>query len=162
MTGRGVTIHETDHGYQLLLKAVAGLHERPAVAVGILESEAGNSHDGVTVLDKGIWNEFGTKRKDGSWHVPPRSFIRAWFDLHKVEGYRKLKGLMRQVVAGKLGEKAALDRFGLWAASSMQARVAQGVPPENAESTAARKGSSTPLVDTGQLRASISFAVRRP
>ncbi len=159
----GVQIRDVDHGYQLLLKTVAEMKStKPCVVVGILESEAGNSHDGVTVLDKAIWNEFGTKRKDGREHVPARSFVRAWFDAHKVEGHRKLTGLLRQVVAGKISDQQALERFGVWATASMKKRIADGIPPENADSTIARKGGdkTTPLVDTGQLRTSINFAIR--
>ena len=53
----------------------------------------------------------------------------------------------------------ALQRIGLWAQSEIQQRISDGIPPQNAPYTINKKGSSTPLVDTGQLRSSISFKV---
>lgn len=54
-----------------------------------------------------------------------------------------------------------LERVGLWAQGSIQQRISDGIPPPNAESTIRRKGSSTPLIDTGQLRTSIKYRVKR-
>ena len=160
MTG-GVKVRDYDHGYRAVLKAVYGLAKnRPSVVVGILAANAGREQDGVTVLDKAIWNEFGTMR-NGKPHVPARSFIRATFDMHRAEAIKRLTALLRQVVAGKLTEKVALERFGLWFQGLIQKRIAAGIPPENAASTVKRKGSSKPLIDTGQLRSSVSYAVRR-
>jgi hypothetical protein len=160
---KGVRFTDIDRGAKSLLALVGGLAKTsPAIAVGILAASGGTAHGaGLTVLDVGTFNEFGTVGPDGRPRVPARSFIRGWYDEHRVEGGKRLAGLMRQVVARKLTQEQALEQFGLWAQGSMQARMAQGIPPPNAEATVERKGSSTPLIDTGQLRSSVSFEVRK-
>ena len=157
----GVQVQDVDRGLKAILKAVFGMkRNRPSVAVGITAANGASSQDGVTALDKGIWNEFGTQKRSGGWHVPPRSFVRAWFDENRAQAHRKLAGLMRQVLAGKIDEEKAFDRFGVWCTASMKDRIKRQVPPPNAESTVDRKGSSTPLIDTGHLRSAISYETR--
>ena len=166
MAGRahpGVTIEDRDHGYRALLSRVLSLEKAPpSIAVGILARDASKPDSGgVTVLDVGTWNEFGTVNADGSVRVPARSFIRAWADENQKTARKILTGLMKQVITGKLTEAQALEQFGLWAKGAIQQRMARGVPPPNAQSTIDRKGSSTPLIDTGVLRSSIDFEVRK-
>jgi len=151
----GVTIVDRDHGWRALIKRVEGLKEPAAVAVGILARDASKDDGGSSVLNVGIANEFGTVR------IPERSFVRAWFDENRGRAQKVLRGRFKRVVAGQLTEEQALDQFGAWAAGEMQARIAQGVPPPNAQSTIDRKGSSTPLIDEGLLRSALAFEVRR-
>ncbi len=159
----GVTIVDKDYGYKALLERALGLaKDRPSIATGILAADGAKAYDdGQTVLDVGIDNEFGTKDADGSVHVPARSFVRAWFDAYRSVAHKKLAGLLRKVLARELTADQALEQFGLWAQGSMQKHLASGIAPPNAESTIRRKGSSTPLIATGQLRASISYEVRK-
>jgi hypothetical protein len=157
---KGVKIRDTDRGYKELLSRVYKLRQPPSIAVGILATNASKSDGLATVLDIATFNEFGTV-KDGKTHVPARPFIRGWFDEHRDEAIKRLTNLLKEVVAGRLTEDAALNRFGLWAQTGIQKTVSEGVPPPNAESTVRRKGSSTPLIDTGVMRSSVSFEIRR-
>ncbi len=157
----GVNLTVVDHGYTALMKRVAGLSEPASIAVGILARDAQTEDGAVTVLDVGTWNEFGTVGPDGRTHVPSRSFIRDWVDGNRKRAQGILKKLLQRVIAGELTEDAALEQFGAWAKGQIQLRIARGVPPPNAASTVARKGSSTPLIDTEVLRSSIDFEVRR-
>jgi hypothetical protein len=158
-----VQVKDVDHGYAKMLRAVHELAEgKTSVVVGILDAGGARSHPGgSTVLEIGVDNEFGTVTASGETHVPSRSFVRAWFDENKTEGHKKLTALLRQVIAGKLTEDQALEQFGAWAQGSMQARMARGIPPPNAPSTVRRKGSSTPLISTGQLRSAVSHETRK-
>ncbi len=157
----GVSLTVVDHGYTALMKCVAGLSEPASIAVGILARDAQTADGAVTVLDVGTWNEFGTVGPDGRTHVPSRSFIRDWVDGNRKRAQGILKKLLQRVIAGELTEDAALEQFGTWAKGEIQARIARGVPPPNAASTVKRKGSSTPLIDTGILRSSIDYEVRK-
>lgn len=159
---KGVKIIDKDHGFKALMKTVLGLKkDRPSVAVGVLESSASRADGETTVLNVATFNEFGTKNADGSVHVPERSFIRAWFDQNRALCQKRLKGLLQRVIKGELTEEQALDQFGLWAQGSIQRRMASSIPPPNADSTVAKKGSSTTLIDTGQLRSSITYEIRK-
>ena len=150
-----VKITVVDHGYKVLMESVAGLSEPTSIAVGVLERDAQTEDGAVTVLDVGTWNEFGTVG------IPSRSFIRDWVDGNRKRAQGILKKLLQRVIAGELTEDAALEQFGAWAKGEIQARIARGVPPPNAASTVKRKGSSTPLIDTGILRSSIDYEVRK-
>jgi hypothetical protein len=153
---------DKDHGYAARVKLVERLAKNPVdIVVGILASVGGRMDGKSTVLDVAIDNEFGVRSDAGGWRIPPRSFIRAWFDEHKAEGFQKLAGLMRRVAQGKLTEEQAYNQFGLWCVGSIQARIAGRIAPPNAASTIRAKGSSTPLVNTGQLRSSIASAARK-
>lgn len=149
------SVRDVDHGYASLLKRVFGF-KKPRIDVGILEAAGGKEHEGgegTSVLDVGVWNEFGTNR------IPARSFVRAWFDQAEGKMREELAKLARTVVAGARTKEQLLELLGLQAAGGMQARIAEGISPANAPSTVARKGSSKPLVEKGQLRSSLSYRV---
>jgi hypothetical protein len=107
---------------------------------------------GATVGDVATWAEFGIGQ-------PERSFLRAWFDANQARCKTALSRLAKSVLDGKRTKEQALETFGLWAQGEIQKRIAEGIDPANAASTVAKKGSSTPLVSTGQLRSSITFKV---
>jgi hypothetical protein len=161
MARAGVTIIDRDHGWRALIKRVEGLKEPAAVAVGILARDASKDDGGSSVLKVGTANEFGVRDAEGNIRIPERSFVRAWFDENRDRAQKVLRGLFRRVIAGQLTEEQALDQFGAWAVGEMQARIARGVSPPNAQSTIDRKGSSTPLIDEGILRSALVFEVRR-
>lgn len=145
---------DEDKGYEALARVVFGFGN-PQVVVGILAKDAGRTEaDGTTVLDVGIYNEFGTPT------IPPRSFLRAWFDQAQPEMRKTLLALMKAVLAGKTTKEKALNLLGQWAQGQVQARIASSIPPANAASTVRQKGSSGTLIDTGQLRSAISYGVR--
>lgn len=87
--------------------------------------------------------------------VPMRSFIRSW-----ARGPDPKPLLRRVAVAlanGRIGKAQAQRLMGEILQASCQKNVSDGIPPPNAASTVKRKGSSKPLIDTGQLRGSITW-----
>ena len=67
--------------------------------------------------------------------------------------------LLGQVVEGKITEAAALDMLGAKVASYCQEAIDNGIEPALADETVRRKGSSKPLVNTGQLKSAITWKV---
>jgi hypothetical protein len=127
------------------------------LTVGVHGEEGGAAHgEGLTVADVGSFHEFGLG-------VPQRSFIRGWFD--EAVGSGELGALLsaqlKLAVAGKVTLDQALERVGLKVEAGVKKRITQRIPPPLAPSTIAKKGSSVPLIDTGQLRASIRAKVDR-
>ncbi len=160
MSKAGVT--STDHGYDALRKRIFGFG-KPQIATGILEAEGAQpktaepgeeNAEPVTVIDVADWNEFGTDE------IPARSFIRAWFDQAEPEMREDLRKLMRGVAAGTHTKEQVLELLGVKAVGGIQKRIADGIDPPNAPETIERKGSSKPLINTGQLRSSVSYAIR--
>lgn len=156
----GVTVD--DKGLDRLRVALRDL-SATEVFVGILASgkanEAHKDEDGndtvATQQDVGTWMEFGTG------HVPERSFLRETIAVKRNEIETRLAAEVRKVLTGKQGVDAAMEHVGQFVVGLCQARIKEGIGPELDQSTIDRKGSSTPLIDTGQLRSSITYEVRR-
>lgn len=145
-------IKDTDNGYAALAERVFGIR-KPVLTVGVHAAEGALGDGQATVLDVGTWNEFGTRR------IPPRSFIRAWYDAAEPKLRTQLATLMKGVIAGARTADQALEILGLKAVGEIQGRISAGIAPQNADSTVKQKGSSKPLIDTGTLRSSITHKV---
>ena len=158
--GEKSRIKITDKGYNALVKRVFGVG-KPVITVGIHSKEgeeAKMEHDEtqsttVTLLDVANYMEFGTDT------VPARSFVRAWFDENEPRLRLMLVSSMRAVVAGKITKGQALQRLGLAFVGEIQQRIEDGIPPPLDPKTIKRKGSSVPLIDTGQLRSGVTHRV---
>jgi hypothetical protein len=163
--GASVKVTDRDNGYKAVTERMRALAKAKAsITVGIHADDGSKPHgDGeetVTILQIAIWNEFGTEGPDGEVRVPCRSFIRAWFDAQEPELRKDLEKLMASVVAGKRTSREALEVLGLRMVGQVQQRIADQIPPPNAESTIKAKGSSTPLINFGILRSNILHRVQ--
>lgn len=114
------------------------------VKVGI-QSDAGE-HDGASVLDIAIYNEFGTET------IPARPFIRDFAQKNE-----KVLGMAMDRVAASIERGGSVDaglaQLGQFAQQSQQAhvRASKSWARPNASSTTKRKGSDVPLIDQGVL-----------
>ena len=141
------------------------------VEIGIF---ADASRDGaVPMLVIAAANEFGAKipkrqarfedlddeNPEGWVIIPERSYLRAWFDENVDALQATMEHLIGQVVEGKISGRAALETIGGYVATHVQAYMVDLKTPPNAPSTIARKGSSNPLIDTGQLKDAITWRV---
>ena len=154
----GHSIKSTDHGANALLERMKKAAAGARVTVGVHEAEGSAPAEGedgdATLLDVAIFNEFGTV------DIPPRSFIGAWEDENTDEHREQLRKIGHAIVKGEIPSvEVGLERFGLHAVGEVQQRIKAGIAPENAESTIAAKGSSTPLIAGGQLWQSITHVV---
>lgn len=102
-----------------------------------------------TVYDVALKNEYGLG-------VPKRSFIRDTVSQNKIKILDKLSLLIVQ-----RGLQDALELTGLDVVGMIKQRISDGIKPENSPVTVAIKGSSKPLVNTGQLVSSIFHEVRK-
>jgi hypothetical protein len=147
-------LKDKDRGYKKVIKELT--RRNAGVSVGIHAKDASKKEaGGRTVLEVGTWNEFGTKT------IPERSFIRGWFDAFQDANRKTVTALAKRVAAGRITQEQMLGQLGALFKGQAQQRISDGIEPANAQSTIDRKGSSKPLVDSGQLKASISYEVRR-
>jgi hypothetical protein len=149
-----VTVQVRDNGAARLVRTVGS--GAGSVDVGALGPRAMAVHgdSGVTVAQVLEWAEFGIGQ-------PMRSWLRDWIEQSQAEILAVQRREYARVLSGAQSKDQALARIGVWIVGQIQARIAAGIPPANAESTIARKGSSTPLIDTGQARSSIASRVNR-
>ena len=153
---RAYTLRDVDKGYASLRARLPG---GALLTVGVHADDGQAPADGdasVTIADVAIWNEFGTYR------APPRPFIRLYVDTQESRILGMIGAATRQVMQGKMTKEVALDRLGLKMVGEIQRAITVGyfgAYPENAPATIRKKGSETPLVDTGQLRSAIRHRV---
>lgn len=118
------------------------------------ETDQGEHAQALTIGAIAEKNEFGRG-------VRARSFVVAYAEAAKADIEAQERNLARGVAKGKIGRKQYGELFGLFAVGGMQKRISDGIPPPNEKSTILRKGSSVPLIDTGQLRSSIRHKVKQ-
>lgn len=179
-----ITLHTHDKG---LRKYFARLADAYKVEVGVLGATANRQHRSrarkskskrrtkaapraskrpkkksfaPTIAQIASWNEFGNGKRN-----PERPFIRGWFDSTSGRaGVRQLqRALMAQIVRdpAAFSQRKAAQILGVYAVGGIKKYIADGVPPANAQSTIERKGSDKPLIDTGQLRSSITYRLKK-
>jgi hypothetical protein len=157
----GTKFRDTDKGFDALKIRLTAAARGATLSVGIHEvegSEQAEGSDDATLIEVAAYNEFG-----GPDNNPPqRSFIAAWADENTDAHRDMLRKSSAAVVKGKLPSlTVALERLGLRFVGDVQQRIRAGISPENAESTIARKGSSTPLIEGGQLWTSVTHQVEQ-
>ena len=125
--------------------------------MGLPSSVANKNIDGnVTLLEIAASNEFGVPEKG----IPARSFIRAPINLFEEKIY---KSMDKHLNVSKIDTNKALGVLGATATSViLEAFKTRGFGKwkENSDLTKLLKGSDSPLVDTGQLRQSITWEIR--
>ena len=145
-------IIDRDRGFKALVKRVGKMARSSGILTVGIHDDAGTT-GGLAVATVATFHEFGLGNN------PERSFLRSWFDAKQASIAKQMTQAERAVVKGLITQEQAINRLGLRFVGEIQAKIASGIPPANAPSTAARKGSSTPLIDTGQLRSSVSHKV---
>ncbi len=151
-----------DRGLDALTRKLAKIGKGYSLTVGVHAAEGGAPHAApeggkaapMTLIDVATANEYGI-------NVPERSFIRDWADQHEARNRDSLRKVGITILRGTYDVETGFSRLGIVFQGEIQARIVAGIAPENAESTIKKKGSSTPLVNTGQLKASILWKVTK-
>lgn len=144
---------ELDKGYDKYLQQVKEMKEKPYIKIGIMES-AGSTEDGITIAGIASVHEFGSK----SAGIPERSFIRSTMD-EKRDKFLNITAAALIKIGDGADVTQQLGIIGLYIASEIKKKIVSKIPPPNAPETIKRKGSSTPLIDTGRMLNSITHLV---
>ena len=149
---------DIDRGFKRLVARFREFKIGPNVTVGVQGSEASLSR-GVGLTNAGLAavHEFGSK--DG--RIPQRSFIRSTADREKAKIERLLTRSVKLAVVGK-SMRQQLGEVGATVTADMKRTIDQSIDiVANAPSTIAKKGSATPLIDTGILKNSITWKTHK-
>lgn len=142
-----ITITDIDHGWRRILSEIrtgGGFTE-----VGFFSDDAGYP-GGVSVADVAQCNEYGTAR------IPERPFMRRAFDQNREGLDGKMQTLLDGVYVGTHNLDRAMAILGEFHRGHIVTSIRDLDSPPNAPSTIRRKGSSNPLIDTGQMMQSVS------
>lgn len=152
-----LSVRVKDRGARLMVERLGAMRKASGrvVDVGIIGNEASALHSDstLTVAAVAAFHELGLG-------VPRRSFIRDTIDQNRVDITKTMRLLNERVARGSLTTDQALGQLGAMLVGMIQLRMASGIAPELAPATIAAKGSTTPLIDTGQLRSSVTSKVR--
>ena len=128
------------------------------VKAGILAKDGSQNHsEGITVFQIGMIHEFGVPEKN----IPRRSFIRAPIENNIKEITKLIENNHKLVSENAMSAKVALDRIGIKAQNTIKESFRNNDWKPLKRATVKRKGSSRPLIDTGQLIGSISYIVEK-
>ena len=115
------------------------------------------------VINKAVWNEFGTRggASGGGWGgpIPERPFMRNSMRSNRGKYRSALRESAAQILVGEVPIKTVLSKLGILAQSDIQSEITSLSSPPNAEVTIELKGSSNPLIDTGEMRQSVTWKI---
>lgn len=161
----GIGTKDIDRGAQALYSEIKKIDRKPYTKVGVLGDAAqdakkftdsqGNTvtDQSLTVVDVATFNEFGTETS------PARPVFRNTVDERGAEFRKMIDGLFDLIIAGKMTVEKALNTIGVKLQAAFREKLTKGPWEPNTQATIDRKGSSRPLIDTGQYRQSINYEV---
>ncbi|UUM26271.1 hypothetical protein [Acinetobacter colistiniresistens] len=109
----------------------------------------------IDMADLAAIHEFGAPGKN----IPERSFLRASLQLNQGKYSQYLLGQLKPMLLGKTSMAATWQFLGQEAQADVQSYMINGKFVPLKPKTIKRKGSSKPLIDTGQLRQSVTYRV---
>lgn len=121
------------------------------VNVGFPASAGTHDDAGVPVATVAAFHEFGTER------TPERSFLRGGIRNNRGEHLRMSRQLLKKVVSDAMPFSQALGLLGEAAKGFVQKEITNGDFVPLTEATIRRKGSTKPLIDSGQMRQSVAW-----
>lgn len=148
-------VEDHDRGFRAFMDRMhqAG-KESGYVKVGVLEGSE-RKEGGYTNAQVAAVHEYGS----GDGRVPQRAFLRSTIDANRPKYLALMEKAAANVLSGKTTLPKLLAAVGLIAVTDVKRKIVRGPFLALAPSTVARKGSSRPLVDTGQLLNSIASRV---
>lgn len=149
------------------LKALNGRKVNIGIPAGSKEAQIAAIHEwGVTItVTEKMRNWFkgqGYPLKASTTQIviPERSFFRAGMDSEGKKIIKNYSKLIPAVINGKLSATAFLDVLGREVATAIKEYAADLSSPANSGFTVDRKGSSNPLVDSGNMIGAINYEVK--
>lgn len=145
-----IDVDDTQEGKDLE-KALEELDGKE-VEIGFIAGQD-TEEDGADVAEVAGINEFGTST------IPSRPFLRNSFDNNQDEINNFCDNLSGKMLSGQTDVKQGLKLLGEKQRNLIDDEIRKGDYAENAPVTIAKKHSSHPLIDTGQMRQSVHYMI---
>ena len=115
----------------------------------------------VTEKMRSYLHKTGLHLKDSTTHItiPERAFLRNGFDENKEDVIHQAENVLGEVLAGRMDPEQLFEMIGLRMKSCIQDYARDLDSPPNHPYTREQKGSSNPLIDTGDMIGAISYKV---
>lgn len=134
---------------EALRKELAKLQGGKFVLVGIHESAGMVEGEDFSMATLGAVQQFGNDQ------IPSRP----WLDVGVQSGSKEYLDIISEGVESGLNQDQILNQIGVTAVGYAQQYMTDLQNPPNAPSTVKKKGSSNPLIDTGAMRASVTYTI---
>lgn len=108
------------------------------------------------VVARAVWNHFGTSRG-----IPARPFMFNAIRKNKREIVRYLNKTAPDILKGEMSLRTALARLGILTQGYVQDEITELRNPPNHPDTIRQKGSSNPLIDSGEMRGAVTYKVTK-
>lgn len=122
---------------------------------------AGKSDGGN--IQKAIWQEFGTAggASGGGWGgpIPERPFFRNAIRDNTGKYKQAMATSAAKILRGETAMVTVLNKLGIAAQADIQGSITSLMSPPLSPVTIARKKSSKPLVDSGAMRAAVTWKI---
>lgn len=115
----------------------------------------------VTEKIRAYLHKMGLHLKDSTTQItiPERAFLRNGFDENKEDVVRQAENVLGEVIAGRMDPEQLFEMIGLLMKSRIQDYARDLDSPPNHPYTKERKGSSNPLIDSGDMIGAITYKV---
>ena len=153
MADDGIKLTEYGEKLKATLKEIDGL----CAFVGF-QDRSGKYEKGknpASVAQVAMFNEYGTE------NMPARPFMRNTLEKHSDELKDFSTNVVLKGVMNGDDAKTAMNKMGSYTKGLMQREIRDGEYAPNAPSTIRKKKSSHPLIDTGRMRQSVVYEVRK-
>lgn len=116
------------------------------------------------VVQRAVWNHYGTRggASGGGWGgpIPARPFVLNAIRKNKKKYLQALKTSAGKLVRGETTLDTVMTKLGIVAQGDIQDEITSLRNPPNSKVTIALKGSSNPLIDTGEMRGAVTYEVK--
>lgn len=130
---------------------------RMQLVVGIPNDENSRENsDGITNAELGVIHEFGVPESS----IPERSFMRSTASEESENLGRLGNAQIAECLEANASAHDVFATIGIYLRGKIVEKITDGEFEPNNENTVKHKGSSKPLIDTGQLRGAITYEVR--
>lgn len=147
-----------------IIRNMFGLKKEPRVAVGFPAGKIDND-----VINRAFWNEFGTRGSGKSFGtprgggfggpIPERPFMRNAMRNNKGKYRQAMKAAAPGLLMGTTSLTQVLSKLGILAQGDIQAEIVSLRSPPNSPVTIAIKGSSNPLIDSGEMHQAVTWKI---
>lgn len=110
--------------------------------------------DGADLAEVAAFNEYGDS------NTPARPFMRQSFENHEDELHAACNDVNAKLANG-VSARAALEPLGVFCKGLVQNEIKEGGFAPNSPATIKRKGSDQPLIDTGHMRQSVNYVIKK-
>lgn len=108
------------------------------------------------VVNRAIWNHYGTSRG-----IPSRPFLLNAIRKNRRKYLEAMKTAGAKILRGEATLDQTMRKLGILAQGDIQQEITDLRDPPNAPATIRAKGSSNPLIDTGEMRSKVTWEVKR-